>query len=359
MSPTVFPCYAPEEREIANAIATLLERCGDGRVFLEEGRMNRGADLAAKAREGRMAEIVLVLFSRHSTPPRWPRAQWEGAFLHEPAAEGVRIGFVRCDEYPPPRVVKPQFDCRVSAGFRELKRWVRNRAASYAPPEIQTSGHEGELEALGIAIADRPGSATTAAAALAFEFARAFSEDFDEVFRLECGRRSVAALAGDLGAQLGMRLEGDLESNLARLREFCAARRFLLLVHEARTPAAREFEFGGRCSTLYCAEPGPPGEGSPLQDVQSALAGPAEWEETCRLARMGRRMAREQGRIAELYEMMQQWHAAAEALTDRAALNESSRELVWILEGWGRLEEARRLEYRRALEFDEQMALPF
>jgi hypothetical protein len=32
--------------------------------------------------------------------------------------------------------------------------------------------------------------------------------------------------------------------------------------------------------------------------------------------------------------------------------------MVWILEGWDRLEEARRMEYRRATQWDDQMALP-
>src|ERR1041385_89789 len=45
--------------------------------------------------------------------------------------------------------------------------------------------------------------------------------------------------------------------------------------------------------------------------------------------------------LAELYELMQQWHNAAEDEDDRAALDESARELVWILEGWGLQGEAR------------------
>ena len=56
---------------------------------------------------------------------------------------------------------------------------------------------------------------------------------------------------------------------------------------------------------------------------------------------------------------MSQWHAAAEAQGDRKALDESSRELVWILESWGQTAEARQLDYLRATEYDEQMALPF
>jgi hypothetical protein len=33
--------------------------------------------------------------------------------------------------------------------------------------------------------------------------------------------------------------------------------------------------------------------------------------------------------------------------------------MVWILESWGMTDEAQRLEYRRAMEYDEQMGLPF
>jgi len=83
----------------------------------------------------------------------------------------------------------------------------------------------------------------------------------------------------------------------------------------------------------------------------------AHWAGMCSLARQGRRLAHEQGRIAECFELMQQWYAVAEEEDDRAVLSEAAREMVWILEGWGRVEEAERLEYRRVTEFEEQMKL--
>jgi hypothetical protein len=221
-------------------------------------------------------------------------------------------------------------------------------------------GQEADLEILAIAIADRPGTETVSNAALAFEFARANGEDFDEIFRLELGGRSLAALAGDLSTQLGLRLEGDLPSNLERLRAFCSERRFLLVLDGADEPPPPQLIFGERCSTLICTEAGPQAAGDPLRLVQQALNQsffPADWTELCALARQGRRLAREQGRMAESFELMQQWHAAAVEEEDRAVLSESAREMVWILEGWGRAEEAERLEYRRTTEFEEQMRL--
>jgi hypothetical protein len=317
------------------------------RVFLEEGRMRPGGDLPAKAREGRMADLVLVFFSRASMPSRLVRAQWEPAFVTEPAAEGVRIAFVKCDDCAPPQVLKPFHVNRL----RDIKRWVRG-ADSGEPPSPE---HAGDVEVLGLAIADRPGSDTSARFVVADEFVRAFAPDFDGVVRIETGERRLAAIAGDLGAQLGLRLEGELPENLERLRAFCEARRFLIVFEGGAVP---ELVFGGQTSTLVCEEPGPPSR-DPLRPMQAAFEVETAWPAVCQAARQARRVARELGRTAELYDLMQSWVAMAEAQGDRVAQDEAAREIVWILEGWGRIEEAQRTEFRRAAELDEQMPLLF
>jgi hypothetical protein len=341
---------------MAARIGEFLERGADVRVLLEDGQLREGEDLAMKAREGRTADIVLVLFSRNSLPSRWPRAQWEDAFIHEPAAEGVRIGFAKWDDCNAPKVLAPMFVCEAPAlrGLRRMKRWVRDRVATFQPPA--TGGavpDESELEITGIAVADRPGSEYVESVALAYEFVRAYRGDFDEVFRLECAGRSVAALAGDLASQLSLRLEGDLESNLERLAAFCSAHRFLFLLEEG----ADEFIFGGRSSSLLIGESGPSSP-DPLRTAQRVLRElSASWEEICTQARIGRRITHEQGRMAECFELMSQWHDAAETRKDRTVLDEAAREMVWILEAWGRGAEASHLEQRRAREYDEQMSL--
>lgn len=54
---------------------------------------------------------------------------------------------------------------------------------------------------------------------------------------------------------------------------------------------------------------------------------------------------------------MEQWQAAAETREDRGVQEESARGMVWILQGWGRHEEAQRLEYKRLTELTQQMML--
>ncbi len=357
---TVFPCYAPEDRTVAAALAEFLERGADVEVLLDDGEIRAGEDLISKARDARTADVVLVLFSRNSMPARWARAQWEGALVNEPKEENVRIAFVRCDDCNPPAVLQPRFEVAGLrlGGLRDVKRWVRDRRASWTPPEEpRNSDHAGYLEDLGIAIADRTGVSSTATAALAYEFVRAFGEDFDEIFRLECAGRSLAALTGDLAAQLGLRLESEVDANLERLREFCETRRFLFLLEQAR----QDVVFGGRCSTLLVEDTGPE-EPDEIRSIQHTLSGAdpgAQWVDICRQARIGRRLLRDAGRLAECYELMQQWHDLALEREDHGALDESEREMVWILEGWDRLEEARALEIRRAAAFDEQLPLQF
>jgi TIR domain len=347
-APTLFPCYAAADRAIAERLAALLERGADVQVFLDEGQMPDGADLAEKAREARMADLVVVLFSRNSLPSRWPRAQWEDALVTEPAAEGVRIAFLKCDDCIPPRVLTPMFDV---VRLRDVKRWVRGSEAG-EPPAAELSA---DLEVLGIAIADRPGTETVQSIALARAFARCFSADFDAVLHLDCATGTLADMAGDLAWQVGLHLEGELASNLEHLRVFCAARRFLVVL-EGGAPA--DLIFGGRCSTLISTEAGAPSVDS-LRQVARAFDTVEDWTEACRLARQARRVAHEQFRLAECFEIMTQWRAMAEEHGDRTAADEASRELVWILEGWGRTEEARQLEQTRAMEFDEQLPLFF
>ena len=212
----------------------------------------------------------------------------------------------------------------------------------------------------------RLGSAAHAAASV--RLPRPSSERFAEVETVgPRARRHMASpvgvgFAGDLGAQIGLGLESDLPGNLEKLRDFCSARRFLVLLEDPEGVHAGLFTFEGNCSTLIVAESGPTERpcAESLRAIQGEFAHPGgDWLELCRLARIGRRIARDQSRIAELYELLREWHALAEARGDRQVLDESAREMVWVLEGWGRFAEAAQLERRRVTEFSEQMTLPF
>jgi hypothetical protein len=343
-------CFAPADRELAERIAAFIERGADVRIPMDAGEMLPTEDLAEKARQAQGSDMALVLFSRTSLPSRWPRAEWEDALVNEPAAEGLRIAFVKCDDCIPPRVLAPLFEANA---LRAIKRWVRG----HLPPPAAGAPRDPDLEVLGIAIADRPGTEHIDGDSLAERFIHAYHQDFDAVLRVDCGERSLAAITGDLAAQLGLRLEGDAESNLARLQDFCAAHRFLVVL---AAPGMRDLSFTGRSSTLLVSAAVTEPADESIRGIQHALRHPSGgWMEFSRLARLGFRLTRDAGRIAECYEILRAWQENAEIIGDRLVLDETSRELVWILHSWDREEEATQLEYRRARQYQDQMMLPF
>ena len=142
LNPTLFLCFAPADRGLAESIAAFIERGAGVRILLDAGEMLPAEDLAEKARQAQGSDMALVLFSRASLPSRWPRAQWEDALVNEPAAEEMRIAFVKCDDCVPPRVLVPLFEANA---FRAIKRWARGHPAgagrSHARPGSGSARH--------------------------------------------------------------------------------------------------------------------------------------------------------------------------------------------------------------------------
>jgi len=77
------------------------------------------------------------------------------------------------------------------------------------------------------------------------------------------------------------------------------------------------------------------------------------------LAKRGVALLKRKGRQAEAFEMLEAVSRAAERREDRRMIEDCSREQVWILESWGRDEEAARIHRTRRALYEDQMALDF
>ncbi len=348
-APTVFPCYAAADRPVAERLAALLERGSDIRVFLDEGQMPDGGDLAEKAREARMADIVIVLFSREFACPRAGRARsGKTRWSRNPRSEGVRIAFLKCDDCIPPRVLTPMFE---ATRLRDVKRWVRGARARRAAG----AEYSADLEVLGIAHRRPSRRGDRGAFALAREFARVFGGDFDAVLHLDCVTGTLADMAGDLAWQVGLQLEGELAAQSR------APARFLRSA--ALSDRAGRRRAGGPGLRRPLLHAGSRGTRRASRDMLRSWRANSmlteDWTEACRLARQARRVAHDQFRLAECFEIMSHGAPWPRNTTTAPVVDEASRELVWILDGWGRTEEARQIEQVRAMEFDEQLPLFF
>jgi TIR domain/NB-ARC domain len=271
--PKVFPCYSPSKSELARELAAFLERGAGVEVLLEEGEMRPGQDLIAKVAEGLSADVVLVLLSPDAVPARWIRERWTQVFWDQAAEVGTVVATLLVADCKFPDLLRRKhfFDLRADrlAAFRSIKRWlmklwpVPQRTPFQPPRQPRFSGREAELEMLCTLLADAPGIVAITNAvpgsgktALALEFAHRHHADFEATLWLTCGSRTPAALAGDLAAQLGARLEGDLESNLDELRRLCAHHRCLLVLDDAAVSTAAMLAARGRTSMLLTSRTG-------------------------------------------------------------------------------------------------------
>jgi hypothetical protein len=96
-------------------------------------------------------------------------------------------------------------------------------------------------------------------------------------------------------------------------------------------------------------------------DLQHAFAWALEtdWPLASKLARRALTWAKAQDRLAEAFEILQDWQRAAEQHGDRRVLEDCAWEQIWILEHWGRTREAGEIDRTRREQYADQMSFSF
>ncbi len=295
-----------------------------------DGALRGGEDLVSACERGVSADVLLLLISPASNPARWVREQWESILFAQAAEAGTRVAVVLLEECVFPALLRRKvkfFDAtgdRIRA-LREIKRWVRGVRLGTEPGMDFSS----ELEPLYRELADQTGS-RAATGAEASRFAVEAARDFEAVLWIPGYGRSLAQVAGELGAQLGMSLDGPLEENCERIRKLLAATRCLVIFDAPDVPVDTLMP-EGRASFLFTTEA--------VRRVQ-----------TQNTLGAGRRLVNE-GRIAEAYEVL---YRVFDSGVDRELC---ARELGWICDRWERYDEAASLRAHFRLPPSEQMSL--
>ena len=211
--------------------------------------------------------MVLVLLSPEAVPPRWVLERWKSVFWEQAAEMGTALATLLCRDAKFPDLLRRKnfFDLRQNrlAAFRAIKRWLMSlsplpRKAPFAPARQPSfNGRDAELETLCTLLADTPGMAVLEAAAGAGKTALAagirpppsggFRRGLLAHLRLRAAPPRWRAI---WRAQLGVRLDRDLESNLNELRRLCARHRCLLILDDAVAATAALLAPRGRTSVL-------------------------------------------------------------------------------------------------------------
>ena len=310
----IFILHAANDAPFADELKCFLETGCDGICITPDSAIRPGQDLLSTAETVDSADVLVLLLSPASNPSRWPREIWE------PLVAGhTHVATFLLEECTFPRLLRRGsgfFDGTTTrlAAMRQLKRWIWGIRHGTSPAMALSP----DLEPLYVALGDRPGIATTSGP-MAERFARQAFRDFEAVFWVPACGRALVQIAGDLGAQLEMTLDGLLDDNCRRIREVLAGRRCLVVFDAPEVPLDALL-LSGRTSVLFTEE-----AVRIVEDSRNFAAGRA-----LVVAR----------RFAEAYEILYElFNAGIE--TEACA-----RELVWICEHWDRVDEANTLRFR-------------
>lgn len=312
----MFPAHAAEDAPFAQQLSAFLEAGFDARLFTADAVVRPGEDLISAAAMGLSADVLIVILSTASSPVRWVRERWEPIFFEQALQSNTKIAVILLEDCLFPRLLSRKFKffdatkSRLKA-LRLLKRWLWSMQLETSHVTLQSP----DLESIYLELADQPGTLTVSGD-IASRFVGEAAGEFEAVYWIAAHGRNLTQIAGELGAQIGMTLDGVLEENCRLLRERLSARRYLV-IFDAPQVAVDPVLSHGRTSYLFINEP------VRVETLDTSLAA-------------ARKLVADR-RYPEAYDAL---HLLLNAGVEPETC---ARDLIWICEHWGRIEEANSL----------------
>ncbi len=211
----LFLCHSQADRDVATDVAGYLERAAEARVWRKECDAAGGETVADKWDAGVSSAAILLLLSPEAVPRERTRAAWQSLLEHLEGGASPPLSSVLLRNCDYARLLERRRFFRWSDGrtavLRSLASWLLtlhrpNETRLLEPARLPWfQGRAAELELLWdrlvdasgtVVLAGEPGSGKTS---LALEFARTAAGHFRDILWVDCGGRSSAFVAGDLG----------------------------------------------------------------------------------------------------------------------------------------------------------------
>jgi hypothetical protein len=263
---TVFLSHASQDKPLVRELAAYLETDREIRAWLDEREIAPGDHVVHKIAEGLEAHFVLLILTAHSVESNWVKEEWADALYDETNQGRVKLAVAHCGDCHIPHLLRARkyFDLRTNQpqGFRDVRTWLLNERpappqpfhAPAAPPlfvgraeELQQLREKLRQPGALVHLQGMPGKGKTT---LALAFAHRYRQDFEAVYWLPCQSGNLAQIASELAVQLGVKLEGDTESNARDLRDLCARKRCLLVLDNVDEVGPEPLIPGGNASVL-------------------------------------------------------------------------------------------------------------
>ena len=262
----VFLSHSSKDKPFVRELADALEAGGEIKVWLDEREIGYGENIVLKIGEGLDADAVLLILSPDSVESKWVKEEWTDAYWDQTNTQNTKLAGVLYRDCQIPRLLrnKKYFDLRTNQteGFREIRSWLLG-LRSAPPPIIHLPQRPAlfiergpELEDLRNRLRE-PGSvayisglAGRGKTTLALEYAHRHQRDYESVHWLPCQGRTLVQIAGELTWQLGLKLEGDIDTVIHELTGHCARKRRLLVFDNVEDDTPVRLFPGGRTSVL-------------------------------------------------------------------------------------------------------------
>jgi len=262
---TVFLSHSSVDKPFVRRLADFLEQGGEIRAWLDERAIGPGENIVTAIEEGLEADVKLLILSPDSVKSRWVREEWTAVYWDQTNSGVIELATVLHRDCKIPKLLKNKkyFDARANEpdAFRQIKTWVlglqtKPLAPAFLPERPFFVGRERELLQLKerlsqpgtvVPIYGGPGMGKTT---LALEFAHRYRSEFDAVYWISCQRQSLAEIAGDLTAKLGLKLDGDLDTVVKELKLYCGQKRYLLILDNVDDEEPGRVAPGGYASVL-------------------------------------------------------------------------------------------------------------
>jgi hypothetical protein len=126
---SVFLAHADADAPFAQELGTFLEIGCDAIYFVPDAAIKPGHDLISAVESGHSADILVLLLSAASNPPRWPCEMWKPLLSPRTSEADTRIAIFLLEECPFPPLLRRGlkfFDATVERlpSMRQLKRWL-------------------------------------------------------------------------------------------------------------------------------------------------------------------------------------------------------------------------------------------
>jgi hypothetical protein len=307
------------DRAFAVALSAYLERgCNVAVELTQTSRIIETVD--------QIADLTVLLLSPSSWPKKEPRETWE------PLLQNPNLATFLLSDCPAPPLLRRRnfFDATTDpqTAKRLLKRWLWQR--EHRATHSLNTHFSPDLQDLYAALSDESGTLR----ATGDEAARFFKEagqEFEAALWIPAYNRTLAQVAGDLGVQLGLTLEGPVDQNVRRILDLLSTRRCLVVLDAPEPDVAPELVSPGRTSTLVTRDP--------VQVLETPTTMP-----------QARKLLAAR-RYAEAYELLYR------LLDTGVVAADCAHELSWICDHWNRPGESESLRYHYRLPPTEQLSL--